>query len=63
MVSSDGFEVLRRIYVDFEGFSLRRKFLTGLEPDVINMMIGEFGAEKINALQTILTLNHNHSWA
>lgn len=41
MVTEDGFEVLRRVFVDFEGISLRRKFLTGLEPECINMMIGE----------------------
>lgn len=35
-----GFEVLRRVYVDFEGINLRRKFLTGLEPESINVMIG-----------------------
>lgn len=42
MVSGNGFEVLRRVYVDFEGISLRRKFLTGLEPESINMTIGEY---------------------
>lgn len=26
--------------MDFEGISLRRKFLTGLEPESINLMIG-----------------------
>lgn len=34
------FEVLRRVYVDFEGINLRRKFLTGLEPECINVVIG-----------------------
>ncbi|KAK1805367.1 hypothetical protein P4O66_019677 [Electrophorus voltai] len=37
--TTNGFEVLRRVYVDFEGINLRRKFLTGLEPECINMMI------------------------
>lgn len=41
MITGQGFEVLRRVYVDFEGISLRRKFLTGLEPEYINMMIGK----------------------
>lgn len=41
MVTGQEFEVNRRVYVDFEGISLRRKFLTGLEPEVINVMIGE----------------------
>lgn len=37
----NGFEVLRRVFVDFEGISLRRKFLSGLEPENIHMMIGK----------------------
>lgn len=40
MITGQEFEVNRRVYVDFEGISLRRKFLTGLEPELINMMIG-----------------------
>ena len=27
--------------MDFEGINLRRKFLTGLEPETINMTIGK----------------------
>lgn len=41
MVTGKGFEVPRRVYVDFEGINLRRKFLTGLEPESINMTIGK----------------------
>lgn len=41
MVSGKGFEVPRRVYVDFDGINLRRKFLTGLEPESINMTIGK----------------------
>lgn len=41
MVSGKGFEVPRRVYVDFEGINLRRKFLTGLEPESITMTIGK----------------------
>lgn len=41
MVTGQEFEVNRRVYVDFEGISLRRKFLTGLEPELINVMIGK----------------------
>lgn len=40
-VTGKGFEVCRRVYVDFEGINLRRKFLTGLEPESINMTIGK----------------------
>lgn len=35
------FEVTRRVLVDLEGISLRRKWLSGLEPDNVNMMIGK----------------------
>ncbi|KYO47462.1 histone-lysine N-methyltransferase 2B isoform B [Alligator mississippiensis] len=41
IVAEDGFDVLRRVYVDFEGISFKRKFTVGLEPDTVNMMIGE----------------------
>lgn len=37
-----GFEVTRRVVVDFEGISLRKKFVNGLEPDNIHMMIGMY---------------------
>lgn len=40
MVPESGFEVARRVLVDFEGIRLRRKFVNGLEPDNIHMMIG-----------------------
>ncbi|XP_036393918.1 histone-lysine N-methyltransferase 2B isoform X2 [Megalops cyprinoides] len=50
MVTGQGFEVLRRVYVDFEGISLRRKFLTGLEPESINMMIGSLQIDKLGVL-------------
>ncbi|XP_052472822.1 histone-lysine N-methyltransferase 2A isoform X3 [Carassius gibelio] len=40
VVPESGFEVTRRVLVDFEGISLRRKFVNGLEPDNIHMMIG-----------------------
>ncbi|KAL4657715.1 histone-lysine N-methyltransferase 2B isoform X2 [Arapaima gigas] len=50
MVTGQEFEVLRRVYVDFEGISLRRKFLTGLEPESINMMIGSLQIDKLGML-------------
>lgn len=40
VVSGAAFEVHRRMYVDFDGINLRRKFLTGLEPETITMTIG-----------------------
>ncbi|XP_028978530.2 histone-lysine N-methyltransferase 2A isoform X2 [Esox lucius] len=50
MVTGNGFEVLRRVYVDFEGINLRRKFLTGLEPESINMTIGSLQINKLGVL-------------
>uniref|UniRef100_A0A6Q2WWC3 [histone H3]-lysine(4) N-methyltransferase n=1 Tax=Esox lucius TaxID=8010 RepID=A0A6Q2WWC3_ESOLU len=50
IITGQGFEVNRRVYVDFEGISLRRKFLTGLEPENINLMIGSLLIEKLGIL-------------
>uniref|UniRef100_A0A667ZQF1 [histone H3]-lysine(4) N-methyltransferase n=1 Tax=Myripristis murdjan TaxID=586833 RepID=A0A667ZQF1_9TELE len=50
MISGQGFEVNRRVYVDFEGISLRRKFLTGLEPESISVMIGSLQIDKLGVL-------------
>ena len=41
VISDSGFEVTRRILVDLGGISLRRKFINGLPPDNIHMMIGQ----------------------
>ncbi|CAG10790.1 unnamed protein product, partial [Tetraodon nigroviridis] len=49
-VTGKGFEVCRRVYVDFEGINLRRKFLTGLEPESINMTIGSLQIQKLGVL-------------
>ncbi|XP_072282353.1 histone-lysine N-methyltransferase 2B isoform X2 [Pyxicephalus adspersus] len=53
-VDPDSFDVLRRVYVDFEGISFRRKFLQGLEPENVNMMIG---AMKIDSLGMLTDLS------
>ncbi|XP_029476826.2 histone-lysine N-methyltransferase 2A-like isoform X3 [Oncorhynchus nerka] len=50
IITGQGFEVNRRMYVDFDGISLRRKFLTGLEPENINLMIGSLQIEKLGML-------------
>ncbi|XP_072548211.1 histone-lysine N-methyltransferase 2A [Salminus brasiliensis] len=50
VVSDTGFEVTRRILVDFEGISLRRKFLNGLEPDNVHMMIGSMTIDCLGML-------------
>ncbi|XP_028819501.1 uncharacterized protein kmt2ba isoform X2 [Denticeps clupeoides] len=52
-VSGNGFEVLRRVYVDFEGINLRRKFLTGLEPESINVVIGSLQIHKLGFLTSV----------
>uniref|UniRef100_UPI00398F8D72 histone-lysine N-methyltransferase 2B-like n=1 Tax=Pristiophorus japonicus TaxID=55135 RepID=UPI00398F8D72 len=49
-VLDDGFEVMRRAYVDFEGITLRRKFLTGLEPENISMVIGSMTIDSLGIL-------------
>ncbi|XP_071357345.1 histone-lysine N-methyltransferase 2B isoform X2 [Trachinotus anak] len=53
MVSGKGFEVPRRVYVDFEGINFRRKFLTGLEPESINMTIGSLQIQKLGVLSEL----------
>ncbi|XP_016325854.1 histone-lysine N-methyltransferase 2B-like [Sinocyclocheilus anshuiensis] len=53
IITGQGFEVLRRVYVDFEGISLRRKFLTGLEPESINLMIGSLLVKKLGKLSEL----------
>uniref|UniRef100_A0A8C6PKV2 Histone-lysine N-methyltransferase n=1 Tax=Nothobranchius furzeri TaxID=105023 RepID=A0A8C6PKV2_NOTFU len=45
-----GFEVTRRILVDLEGISLRRKWLAGLEPENIHMMIGSMTVDCLGIL-------------
>ncbi|XP_061521603.1 LOW QUALITY PROTEIN: histone-lysine N-methyltransferase 2B-like [Phycodurus eques] len=52
-VSGEGFEVPRRVYVDFEGINLKRKFLTGLEPESINMTIGSLQIQKLGVLSEL----------
>ncbi|KAJ8388344.1 hypothetical protein AAFF_G00134980 [Aldrovandia affinis] len=50
VMSESGFEVTRRILVDFEGISLRRKFLSGVEPKNIHMMIGSMTIDCLGIL-------------
>uniref|UniRef100_A0A3P9MDA5 [histone H3]-lysine(4) N-methyltransferase n=1 Tax=Oryzias latipes TaxID=8090 RepID=A0A3P9MDA5_ORYLA len=53
VVSGTGFEVHRRMYVDFDGINLRRKFLTGLEPETITMTIGSLQIQKLGVLSEL----------
>nr|XP_020650223.1 histone-lysine N-methyltransferase 2A [Pogona vitticeps] len=53
VVPENGFEVLRRVFVDFEGISLRRKFLNGLEPENIHMMIGSMTIDCLGILNDL----------
>ncbi|XP_016128082.1 histone-lysine N-methyltransferase 2A isoform X1 [Sinocyclocheilus grahami] len=50
VVPDSGFEVTRRVLVDFEGISLRRKFVNGLEQDNIHMMIGSMTIDCLGML-------------
>ncbi|XP_026564957.1 histone-lysine N-methyltransferase 2A isoform X4 [Pseudonaja textilis] len=52
-VPENGFEVLRRVFVDFEGISLRRKFLSGLEPENIHVMIGSMSIDCLGILNDL----------
>uniref|UniRef100_A0A3B3XAD6 Histone-lysine N-methyltransferase n=1 Tax=Poecilia mexicana TaxID=48701 RepID=A0A3B3XAD6_9TELE len=45
-----GFEVTRRILVDLEGISLRRKWLAGLEPENVHMIIGSMTIDCLGIL-------------
>ncbi|XP_075696252.1 histone-lysine N-methyltransferase 2A isoform X2 [Rhinoderma darwinii] len=53
VVSDNNFEVFRRVVVDFEGLNLRRKFLNGLEPDNIHMMIGSMTVDCLGILSDL----------
>ncbi|XP_050012277.1 histone-lysine N-methyltransferase 2A isoform X6 [Alexandromys fortis] len=53
VVPENGFEVFRRVFVDFEGISLRRKFLIGLEPENIHMMIGSMTIDCLGILNDL----------
>ncbi|XP_053308604.1 histone-lysine N-methyltransferase 2A isoform X2 [Spea bombifrons] len=50
VVSDNSFEVQRRVFVDFEGINLRRKYLSGLEPENIHMMIGSMTVDCLGIL-------------
>ncbi|KAM9510493.1 histone-lysine N-methyltransferase 2B [Guaruba guarouba] len=50
LVQDEGFAVLRRVLVDFGGLSLKRKFLGGLEPEAVHMMIGSIRIDSLGAL-------------
>ncbi|XP_045148649.1 histone-lysine N-methyltransferase 2B [Echinops telfairi] len=53
IVTPDGFDVLRRVYVDFEGINFKRKFMTGLEPDAINVLIGSIRIDSLGTLSDL----------
>ena len=40
--------------MDFEGINLRRKFLTGLEPESINMTIGKNIWELLDSVMQVM---------
>ncbi|XP_072319008.1 histone-lysine N-methyltransferase 2A [Eucyclogobius newberryi] len=45
-----GFEVTRRVLVDIEGMSLKKKWLSGLEPDDVHMIIGSMTIDCLGKL-------------
>ncbi|XP_071277094.1 histone-lysine N-methyltransferase 2B-like, partial [Agelaius tricolor] len=53
LVRDGGFAVLRRVLVDFGGISLKRKFLGGLEPEAVNVMIGSIRIDRLGALSEL----------
>ncbi|XP_068096949.1 histone-lysine N-methyltransferase 2A isoform X2 [Hyperolius riggenbachi] len=53
VVSDNNFEVFRRVFVDFEGLNLRRKFLNGLEPENIHLMIGSLTVDCLGMLNDL----------
>ncbi|XP_078511541.1 histone-lysine N-methyltransferase 2B isoform X2 [Lissotriton helveticus] len=53
MVGADDFDVLRRVYVDFEGISFKRKFIVGLEPESVHMMIGAMKIDSLGMLSDL----------
>ncbi|XP_069598179.1 histone-lysine N-methyltransferase 2B isoform X1 [Ranitomeya imitator] len=52
-VAPDSFDVLRRVYVDFDGINFRRKFLQGLETEDIHMMIGSMKIDSLGMLSDL----------
>ncbi|XP_073511675.1 histone-lysine N-methyltransferase 2B isoform X2 [Phyllobates terribilis] len=52
-VGADSFDVLRRVYVDFDGINFRRKFLQGLETESIHMMIGSMKIDSLGMLSDL----------
>lgn len=62
MITGQEFEVNRRVYVDFEGISLRRKYLTGLEPELINVMIGKGLSFLFTLGRLLMSLCLTHNW-
>ncbi|XP_015706335.1 histone-lysine N-methyltransferase 2B-like [Coturnix japonica] len=50
LVEGSGFSVLRRVFVDFAGMNFKRKFLGGLEPSAVHIMIGSIRIDSLGAL-------------
>ncbi|KAM8927871.1 histone-lysine N-methyltransferase 2B [Pelodytes ibericus] len=53
VVDSDSFDVLRRVNVDFEGVTFRRKFLQGIDPDDVHMLIGSMKIDSLGMLSDL----------
>ncbi|KAL2085834.1 hypothetical protein ACEWY4_019154 [Coilia grayii] len=59
VISDSGFEVTRRILVDFEGVSLRRKFTNGLPPNNVHIMIGSMTIDCLGMLNDLSDCERN----
>ncbi|KAG9348259.1 hypothetical protein JZ751_001994, partial [Albula glossodonta] len=59
VVSETGFGVTRRILVDFEGIRLRRKFLSGLDPERVQVMIGSMTVDCLGTLTDLSDYEHH----
>ncbi|XP_035240634.1 histone-lysine N-methyltransferase 2A-like isoform X2 [Anguilla anguilla] len=59
VVSESGFGVARRILVDFEGVSLRRKFLSCADTESIQIMIGSMTVDCLGILTELSDFEHH----
>ncbi|XP_061072519.1 histone-lysine N-methyltransferase 2A [Conger conger] len=59
VVSESGFGVTRRILVDFEGINLRRKFLSGVDPESVQIMIGSMTVDCLGTLTELSDFEHH----
>ncbi|KAJ8280583.1 hypothetical protein GJAV_G00056510 [Gymnothorax javanicus] len=59
VVAESGFDVARRILVDFEGINLRKKFLSGVDPETVKIMIGSMTVDCLGTLTELSDFEHH----